>query len=108
LRCTTYDQPVVAPIAERSIAAAGLSEPGHHRLGRLLHRCAGPKADVITMGHVLHDWNLDRKRQLISAAYDALARRGSVQSSSSTSSTTPDATQRLRADDVAEHADPLR
>jgi hypothetical protein len=26
LRCTTYDQPVVAPIAQRSIAAAGLSE----------------------------------------------------------------------------------
>jgi hypothetical protein len=26
LRCTTYDQPVVAPIAERSIAAAGLRD----------------------------------------------------------------------------------
>ena len=71
LRCTTYDQPVVAPIAERSIAAAGLSErvsvaSGDFFTGEL------PEADVITMGHILHDWNLDRKRQLISAAYDAL------------------------------------
>ena len=31
-----------------------------------------PRADVITMGHILHDWNLDRKKQLIKAAYDAL------------------------------------
>src|SRR5258705_12698820 len=71
LRCTTYDQPVVAPIAERSIAAAGLSDritvaSGDFFTGEL------PEADVITMGHILHDWNLDRKRQLISAAYRAL------------------------------------
>ncbi len=71
LRCTTYDQPVVAPIAERSIAAAGLSDRVTIASGDFFTD-ALPKADVITMGHVLHDWNLDRKRQLISAAYDAL------------------------------------
>jgi hypothetical protein len=31
-----------------------------------------PKADVITMGMVLHDWNLEQKEQLVRAAYDAL------------------------------------
>ncbi len=31
-----------------------------------------PKADVITMGMILHDWNLDRKLDLIRQAYDAL------------------------------------
>jgi hypothetical protein len=71
LRCTTYDQPVVAPIAERSIAAAGLSERVTVASGDFFTD-ALPKADVITMSHILHDWNLDRKRQLISAAYDAL------------------------------------
>ena len=71
LRCTTYDQPVVAPIAERSIAAAGLSERVTVASGDFFTE-ALPKADVITMSHILHDWNLDRKRQLISAAYDAL------------------------------------
>ena len=75
LRCTTYDQPVVAPIAERSIAAAGLSDritvaSGDFFTGEL------PEADVIIMGHILHDWNLDRKRQLISAAYRALPAGG--------------------------------
>jgi hypothetical protein len=71
LRCTTYDQPVVAPIAQRSIAAAGLSERVTVASGDFFTD-ALPKADVITMSHILHDWNLDRKRQLISAAYDAL------------------------------------
>ena len=31
-----------------------------------------PKADVITMGMILHDWNLEKKMHLIRAAYDAL------------------------------------
>ena len=31
-----------------------------------------PEADVITMGMILHDWNLERKMHLIRAAYDAL------------------------------------
>jgi ABC-type antimicrobial peptide transport system permease subunit len=31
-----------------------------------------PKAGVITMGMILHDWNLQKEIQLIRAAYDAL------------------------------------
>ena len=31
-----------------------------------------PRADVITMGMILHDWNLEKKMHLIRAAYDAL------------------------------------
>ena len=31
-----------------------------------------PKADVITMGMILHDWNLEKKMHLIRAAYEAL------------------------------------
>jgi hypothetical protein len=71
LRCTTYDQPVVAPIAERTITAAGLSDRVAVASGDFFTE-ALPEADVITMAHILHDWNLDRKKQLISAAYDAL------------------------------------
>jgi hypothetical protein len=71
LRCTTYDQPVVAPIAERSIAAAGLSDRVTVASGDFFTE-ALPEAEVITMAHILHDWNLDRKKQLIRAAYDAL------------------------------------
>jgi hypothetical protein len=35
-----------------------------------------PKADVITMGMILHDWNLDVKKMLIRKAYDALPKGG--------------------------------
>lgn len=31
-----------------------------------------PKADVITMGMILHDWNFDNKMKLIRAVFDAL------------------------------------
>jgi hypothetical protein len=71
LRCITFDLPVVAPIAEKAIAAAGLSDrvavaSGDFFVGPL------PPADVIVMSRILHDWDLDRKRHLIRAAYDAL------------------------------------
>ncbi len=71
LRCVSYDLPVVAPIAEQAIAAAGLADrvtvaPGDFFADPL------PEADVITMGMILHDWNLERKHRLIRAAYDAL------------------------------------
>jgi hypothetical protein len=35
-----------------------------------------PRADVITMGDILHDWNLDRKMHLIRSAYAALPEGG--------------------------------
>src|SRR6202048_2140148 len=70
LRFTSYDLPAVAPIAERSIAASGLSDRVIVASGDFFAD-ALPRADVITMGHILHDWNLDRKKQLISAAYHA-------------------------------------
>jgi O-methyltransferase domain len=37
-----------------------------------------PAADVITMGHVLHDWDLETKRMLIGKAYDALPDGGAL------------------------------
>lgn len=35
-----------------------------------------PKADVIIMGHILHDWDLAQKKTLIKKAYDALPSGG--------------------------------
>ena len=35
-----------------------------------------PEADVITMGNILHDWNLEKKKLLIKKAYDALPEGG--------------------------------
>jgi O-methyltransferase/methyltransferase family protein len=71
LRCISYDLPVVAPIAEKHIAASGLSDRVETASGDFFADPL-PQADVITMGLILHDWNLDRKMQLIRAAYEAL------------------------------------
>jgi SAM-dependent methyltransferase len=75
LRCTSYDLPVVAPIAEKTIAAAGLDDRVAVASGDFFADPL-PRADVITMGMILHDWNLDRKMHLIRSAYDALPEGG--------------------------------
>jgi SAM-dependent methyltransferase len=75
LRFTSYDLPVVAPIAEKAIAAAGLADRVATASGDFFADPL-PRADVITMGLILHDWNLDRKMHLIRAAYDALPEGG--------------------------------
>lgn len=75
MRCLSLDLPVVSPIAERKIAAAGLSD----RVSTCsvdIFREPLPKADVITMGLILHDWNLEKKMHLIRAAYEALPAGG--------------------------------
>jgi O-methyltransferase domain/Dimerisation domain len=75
LRCTTYDLPPVAPIAERAVAAAGVADRVEIATGDFFAEPL-PRADVITMGLILHDWNLEKKMQLIRAAYDALPEGG--------------------------------
>jgi hypothetical protein len=71
MRCVSADLPEVTRIAERRIAAAGLAD---RVSARPLDFFADPlpEADVITMGMILHDWNLERKMHLIRAAYAAL------------------------------------
>jgi len=75
MRCTSFDLPVVEPIAKRTIEAAGLSERVTAAGGDFFADPL-PRADVITMGLILHDWNLERKMRLIKAAYDALPEGG--------------------------------
>jgi hypothetical protein len=59
------------PGAIPTCAAAGLSDRVTVASGDFFAEPL-PKADIITMGLILHDWNLDRKMHLIKAAYDAL------------------------------------
>ena len=71
LRCTSFDMPVVEPIATRAIKEAGVEDRVTAASGDFFADPL-PKADVITMGMILHDWNLERKLQLIRAAFEAL------------------------------------
>src|SRR3954451_1714330 len=77
LQCLSFDLPVVAPIAERRIAEAGLADRVEVVQGDFFAD-ALPPADVITMGMILHDWNLERKMQLLRAAYEALPDGGAL------------------------------
>jgi hypothetical protein len=71
MRCVSADLPEVTRIAERRIAAAGLAD---RVSARAIDFFADPlpQADVITMGMILHDWDLGKKIHLIRAAYAAL------------------------------------
>src|SRR6185369_12841944 len=77
MRCKTCDLPVVRPIAERRINERGLA-------GRVTAEVLDfftdefPAADVITMGLILHDWNLADKKMLIAKAYRALPTGGAL------------------------------
>jgi hypothetical protein len=75
MRCVSFDLAAVEPIAARSIAASGLRDRVITASGDFFTDPL-PKADVITMGMILHDWNLERKKQLIRAAYEALPAGG--------------------------------
>jgi len=71
LRCLSFDLPPVEPIAQRWIAKESLAERVQAVSGDFLKEPL-PPADVITMGMILHDWNLEKKQHLIRLAYDAL------------------------------------
>lgn len=75
LQLTSFDLPPVAPVARKYIVAAGMEERIQAIAGDFFNE-ALPKADVITMGNILHDWNLENKKMLIRKAYDALPAGG--------------------------------
>lgn len=72
-----FDLPQVGPVFEAFAAANGLSDrlrfyPGDFFADPL------PQADVLIMGHILHDWDLAQKRLLLKKAYDALPPGGAL------------------------------
>jgi predicted O-methyltransferase YrrM len=75
LRCISFDLPVVEPIARRTIEAAGMEDRVSAASGDFFVD-PFPRADVITMSLILHDWNLERKMALIGSAYEALPEGG--------------------------------
>lgn len=71
------DLPQVRPIFEKYVARHDLS----HRL--CFETCDFfkhelPGADVLIMGHILHDWDLPTKKMLLRKAYDALPDGGAL------------------------------
>ncbi|MEO7272564.1 MAG: methyltransferase, partial [Vicinamibacterales bacterium] len=77
MRCLSADLPAATAIAARRIAASDVAD---RVSAQPLDFFAEPlpKADVITMGMILHDWNLEKKMALVRAAYDALPAGGAL------------------------------
>lgn len=73
---TGFDLPEVAPVFEDYVESHGLSARVKFAPGSFFDHPL-PKADVVMMGHILHDWDLDVKKMLVRKAYEALPEGGS-------------------------------
>jgi hypothetical protein len=77
LRGIGFDLPAVQPIFEEFVATHKLSERVQFQAGDFFAG-ALPKADVIIMGHILHDWDVNQKKTLLSKALAAVPKGGAV------------------------------
>lgn len=77
LRGTGFDLPAVQGPYEDHVRSFGLEERLGFQAGDFFSDEL-PHADVVTLGHILHDWGLDEKKQLLRKAYEALPPGGSV------------------------------
>jgi precorrin-6B methylase 2 len=72
-----FDLPAVGPIFEEYVSQRGVSDRVRFVAGDFLADPL-PAADVVMMGHILHDWDLDQKKQLIRKAWDAVPPGGAL------------------------------
>ena len=72
-----FDLPAVGPVFESYVAKHKLSGRLHFHPGDFFNDPL-PTADVLVMGHILHDWNLEEKRMLLKKAFDALPVGGAL------------------------------
>jgi O-methyltransferase/methyltransferase family protein len=72
-----YDLPPVQPVFEEYVASFGLGNRLRFQSGSFFTDPL-PSTDVLVMGHILHDWNLEEKRMLLSKAHTALPKGGAL------------------------------
>jgi len=77
MKCISFDLPPVGPIAKENVNSLGLNDrieiiSGDFFIDEL------PKADIITMGNILHDWGSGDKLMLIKKAHKALPKGGAL------------------------------
>lgn len=71
LACTSFDLAAVEAVARRHVEAMGASSRVKVVSGDFF-RDPLPKADVVTMGNILHDWDEAQKKELVRKAYEAV------------------------------------
>jgi precorrin-6B methylase 2 len=75
MKCISFDLPSVSPIAFENVSKMGLAGSVKIETGDFFTD-PFPKADVITMGNILHDWGTEDKKTLIRKACEALPEGG--------------------------------
>jgi hypothetical protein len=70
-----FDLAEVAPVFEEYVEANGLASRVRFAPGSFFTDPL-PRADVVVMGHILHDWNLEEKKMLVRKAYEAVPEGG--------------------------------
>ena len=77
LQGTGFDLPEVGPIFEDYVEKNALADRLRFTPGDFFQDPL-PHAGVIMMGHILHDWNLEQKQQLIRKAFESLPDDGAL------------------------------
>lgn len=72
-----FDLPEVALVFEEYVATVGVADRLTFLPGDFFKQDI-PKADVVLMGHILHDWDLPTKKILIGKAFDAVPTGGAL------------------------------
>ena len=72
------DLPPLEPVVTEYVAANGLSDRQVAIRRHDFFADPFPNADVLIMGHILHDWDLTEKKMLIKKAYEALPDDGAL------------------------------
>jgi hypothetical protein len=72
-----FDLAEVGPIFEEYVEKNGVAGRVRFAAGSFFDEPL-PQADVILMGHILHDWGIDEKHMLIRKAYDAVPEGGAL------------------------------
>jgi O-methyltransferase domain/Dimerisation domain len=72
-----FDLPEVEPVFEEYVEAHGVASRLRFQTGSFF-KDELPNVDVITMGHILHDWNIEEKKMLVGKAFAALNPGGAL------------------------------
>jgi len=78
LEATIFDLPDVRPLAEKRIAALGLSERCHFVAGSFFEDPLPRGHDALLLGNILHDWETPECRRILAACHQALEPGGTI------------------------------
>lgn len=77
LRATVFDLPALRPLFEEHIGWYGVADRVSFQSGDFFTDPL-PAADILLLGHVLPDWDLGQRKELITRAYEAVNPGGAL------------------------------